>query len=197
MTPDGTNVPANDQEKEEKLKALEEFLKNRRPDETNVRQLEQNIEVRLSGTRLYIPAFTKAWMDKKANKPVMAVTIQTDPDTATVYFWPSPTGERKLAISDTMGGASFAFGVPLAKLNLQFPSSRRIVLPLHCDELPTMGPVFSVSFTELAHEGRNLDKDVAAAVTHVKTETQKARKETRIQRILSKLPKGDTPANPE
>jgi hypothetical protein len=196
MNADGNNVPVNDQEKQEKLRALEEFLKNRGPDETHVRQIEQNVEVRLAGTRLYIPAFTKSWMDKKASKPVMAVTIQTDATTGTVYFWPSLTGERKLVISETMGGASVAFGVPLTKLNLKFPASRRIVLPLHCDELPTMGPVFSVSFAELAHEGRNVDKELLAAAKQVKTELQKARKESRIKRTLSKLPKPDTSTNP-
>jgi hypothetical protein len=195
MNGEGNNVPVNDQDKVEKLRALEEFLKNQPADESHVRHIDQNIEVRIAGSRLYFPSFTKSWMDQQANKPIHAVTVQTDPTTYTVYFWPDAKGERKLVFSETMGGASVAFGVPLKKLNLNFRDSRRIVLPLHCDELPTMGAVFSICFNEQALEGRNVDKELVAAAKQVQTAVEKVRKEIRIKRTLSRMPKPDTSTN--
>lgn len=160
-------------------KALDAFL-NTSPDPTNVNQLEQRLQLHVSGTDAYIPSYTRQKMDERHGAPIVAVFTRTDPKTKMVFLTiaddPKAKAARKLRSADTMGPAYFAFSVPLRTLNLKLPANRRLVLPLHTLDAPDGTTVFWASFAEIEKELRNVDMEALAAAKKAKAEQAKAKK---------------------
>lgn len=172
--------------------SLAEFLKSGYDEARTSDIAQDHLEVTLSKSTLYIPVYTRNTMDKSFGKPIMAVYTKTDVVTGTVWLIPAdnPNAKeaRKLAISDTMGGATVAFAVPLRKLGLKLPD-RKFTFTLTPVDVADMGTVYTMSFKDFDHEPRFVDAEVAAVAKQVKQEQAEAKRAERIQRIKSKSPK--------
>ncbi len=167
MTPEAAN------------KALEDFL-NAQQDAPTVHQVEQRLELHLTGTDAYIPSYTRQVMDKNHGAPVEAVLTKTDAGAKKVYIYPAEQpvdkSARQLRGDDTMGPARFAFGVPLRILGLKLPPTRKIILPLKTLDVPKQGTVYWASFAEIEKESRDIDAEALAAAKQAKAAKAKARK---------------------
>ena len=160
-------------------KALEAFL-NTRPDPSSVNELEQRLQLHVSGTDAYITSYTRQTMDRNYGAPIAAVYTRTDSKLKMVFISIADNTNdkraRKLRSDDTMGPAFFAFGVPLRTLNLKLPPNRRIILPLHAMAVPDQGTVYWASFAEIEKELRNVDMAAIAEAKKAKAEKAKAKK---------------------
>lgn len=159
-------------------KALDEFL-SLNQDVSTVHQVEQRLELHISGTNAYIPSYTRQVMDKANGAPIQALFTKTHKESKKVFLYVADDvnhkGARKLRADETLGPAFFAFGVPLRTLQLKLPVSRRIVVPLNQLEVPDRGTVWWASFAEIERESRNIDKEAAAA-RQAKAQARKSRK---------------------
>jgi hypothetical protein len=159
--------------------AVAQFLQAKHDPKT-VNDLEQRLELHLAGTNAYIPAYTRADMDKENGAPVVALYTKTITETNTVYIYavkpPIPKDARKLRGSETMGPAYFAFGVPLRTLGLQLPVSRKVILPLTKLPIPEHPMVYVASLAEIEKGARDVDMAAISAAKQQKAVAKQARK---------------------
>jgi hypothetical protein len=184
----GDQAPAPD-------KVLADFLKAE-ADAPSVHDLEQRLELHLSGTSGYVPSYTRRVMDKNHGAPIMAIETRTYNDTKRVFLQPvNPNDKRgrKLRKDETLGPAVFAFGVPLRKLGIKLPTSRRIILPLTPLETPDHGIVYWASLADIEHERRDVDMELAAAAKQAKADKTKTRKADRLKKHTDKPETGAQP----
>lgn len=144
---------------------LDQFLQQA-DDSATVHELEQRLELHVADTDAYIPSYTRQVMNQNHGMPVMAVHTRTVKENGRVYVYaakdPNAKSARKFRASESLGGAYFAFGVPLRALKLKLPKGRRYILPLNILEVAGHGIVYWASFADLEHELRNLGTQSAA-----------------------------------
>lgn len=172
-------VAKRSMDKEAATKAVEQFLKTD-PDAATVHQLEQRLQMHVTGTQAYLPSYTRQVMDQNHGAPVVAVYTKTDVDSKKVFLYPAqnPTDRlaKKLRGEQFAGPAFFAFGVPLRSLHLKLAVNRRIVLPLNILDVPDHGTVYWASLAEIEKESRDVDMEAIAAAKKAKAAKAKARK---------------------
>lgn len=173
---------ANNGDQADLKKMLDLFLKTKQ-DEAGVHQVEQRLELRLVGTEVYIPSYTRGVMDKNFGAPVMAINTRTELANKCVFLSPAKDPDardaKKLRSTDTMGPAYMAFGVPLRKLKLKLDPTRQVVLPLNTLEVPGEGIIYWASFAELENNRRGLDQVILDADRKAKNAQAKAKKEAK------------------
>jgi hypothetical protein len=140
-------------------KLLEEFLATGE-DVPTVHEVDQGMELHVTGTDAYVTSFTRQQWDKAFGGPVQAVKTRTNKASKTVYIYaaddPEERNARKLRCDDISGPAFFAFGVPLRQLGITVPEERRVILPLQ--SLQAEGrTVWCVSFADYEKENRQLE----------------------------------------
>lgn len=140
----------------------------RRPHELN------DLELHLAGTDLYIPARTKWQMNQDNGAPVLALKTKSYPESGTVRMAAAQPGDRaarKLRLTETMGAATLAFGIPLRKLGMSVPAGRKLVFKVKRLTTGT-GILYEISFNDAANLPREQSGSQAAAAKQPEAESK-------------------------
>lgn len=155
--------------KEIDLQAIEQLLEQGWDHERRIHELNE-LEVRLSGTTMYVPARTKAQMDQDNGSPVASLKTRTFAESGKVWIAPARPGEpgsRKLRPTRTLGAGSFGFGIPLRKLGVTVPEERQFVFKVTRIET-SQGVIYEIGFSDAENLPREIEESQAAAAKQPK-----------------------------
>lgn len=156
--------------------------------ERKLHELDKLI-VTIRGTTMYIPAKTKSDFEDEFHGPVMAVRYKTFPDFR-VWLTPcKPGGEDSRNLnptSDTESAAQMGFAIPLRKLGIRIPASRKYLFPLEKIPVEDGGAVYELTFQDFESMRRQVDEEAARAVRQAKAEQAKAKRAAKRAERLAK-----------
>lgn len=124
----------------------------------------KDLEVNVRGTTLYIPFKTKSDMEEVMGGPVSAVKYRTFSDFR-VWLTPcapnDPDARALRPTNDTQSSAQLGFAIPLRKLHVTVPKTRKYTFPLERIEVEGGRVVYEFSFRDFEDERRQVGKQSA------------------------------------
>jgi len=136
-----------------------------------------DLEVNVKGTTLYIPFKTKSDMEEVMGGPVSTVKYRTFPDFR-VWLAPcapnDPDARPLRSTNDTQSSAQLGFAIPLRKLHVKVPKTRKYTFPLERIQVEGGRVVYEMSFKEFEDERRQVGKQSAQQAPGAETPAKDA-----------------------
>lgn len=145
------------------------------------RRLHQlnDLTFHLRGTRMYVPARTKADMDEVNGGPTSYVKTRTFAGEYKVWIAPCDADDpdaRPLRPTESLGAAEFGFSIPLRKMKLKLPVTRQFDFQAKRLAVEGGGVVYAISFQDVENTRRDLDENKLAEAKKAKAEKAKAKR---------------------